>query len=222
MNVVREELIFKVKTAASAKVTKITPLSVESPSDHTQVSDKVVSIAASTGGPQALTQVLKALPADAPPLLIVQHMPKVITKHFAEGLNDACKFSVKEAQEGDRVQEALALIAPGGFHMTITKDKRIHLTIGPLVNFVRPSADVLMISAAQVFGSKNVGVVLTGMGSDGANGIRAIKENGGFTIAQDEKTCVVFGMPKVAFETGCVDAVAPLDGIPKRILKACN
>jgi two-component system, chemotaxis family, protein-glutamate methylesterase/glutaminase len=222
MDSVQEELLFKIKTAATANVAHMNPSLNICSSEHREIGEKIISIAASTGGPQAITKVLKALPADVPPILIVQHMPKLITKHFAEGLNEACRFSVKEAQEGDRVQEALALIAPGGFHMAVTKEARIHLTLDPPVNFVRPSADVLMVSAAQAFGAKNVGVVLTGMGSDGANGLRAIKERGGFTIAQDEKTSVVFGMPKVAAQTGCVDAVAPLDGIPNQILKACH
>ncbi len=222
MESVREELLFKIKTAATANITASKTLVEEPVEEHQEVSDKVICMAASTGGPQALTQVLRALPPNIPPLLIVQHMPKVMTKHFADGLNDSCKFAVKEAREGDRVQEALALIAPGGFHMTITKNKRIHLTQDPPVNFVRPSADVLMKSAAKVFQSKNIGVILTGMGCDGAAGIRAIKENGGATIAQDKQTSVVYGMPKIAFETGCIDTVASLDGIPREILKLCN
>lgn len=220
MDAVRDELLTKVKTAATANVTKLNSFTECSP-ERGHSCDKVISIAASTGGPQAVKQVLKALPADMPPILIVQHMPKGITRHFAEGLNDVCKFAVKEAKEGDRVQEALALVAPGGFHMIVTEEKRIRLTIAPPVNFVRPSADVLMFSLAKVFGPKNVSVVLTGMGSDGAAGIRAIKENGGFIIAQDEKTSVVYGMPRLAAKTGCVDIIAALDKIPSKVLKAC-
>lgn len=106
--------------------------------------------------------------------------------------------------------------------MVVTKERRVHLTLDPAVNYVRPSADVLMFSMADVYGSTNVGVVLTGMGADGAKGIKAIKEKGGATIAQDEKTSVVFGMPNVAFQTGCVDTVASLEQIPKEIMKACN
>ena len=131
-------------------------------------------------------------------------------------------LDVKEAEEGDKIQEHFALIAPGGFHMIVTKEKRIELTIEPPVNYVRPSADVTMISMAETYGAKNIGVVLTGIGSDGANGIKSIKEKGGFTIAQDKETSVVFGMPKAAAQTGCVDMVAPLELIPKEILKACN
>ena len=185
-------------------------------------SKKVISIAASTGGPAAVTKILQALSSDTPPILIVQHMTSGITKHFAEGLNDTCKFAVKEAEEGDRVKAGLALIAPGGFHMVVTKEHRVHLTLDPPVNYVRPSADVLMVSLAEVYGSKNVAVILTGMGADGAAGIKAIKAKGGATIAQDQKTSVVYGMPNVAYQTGCVDTVSPLELIPKEIMKACN
>ena len=149
-------------------------------------------------------------------------MPKGVTKLFAEGLNERCKFTVKEAQEGDRVQERLALIAPGGFHMVVTKEHKIHLTTDPPVNYVRPAADVMMFSMAEIYGAKNVGVVLTGMGSDGAKGIKAIKEHGGYTIAQDQATSVVYGMPNVAYQTGCVDKVVPLERIHRAIIKACT
>jgi two-component system, chemotaxis family, protein-glutamate methylesterase/glutaminase len=222
MDAVRNELISKVKTAACANLPKLNTQIHEDLQPPILASDKIISIAASTGGPPAITKVLRALSSDTPPILIVQHMPKGITKHFADGLNDTCKFAVKEAEEGDKVQAGLALIAPGGFHMVITKEKRVHLTLDSPVNYVRPSADVLMFSLSEIYGSKNVGVVLTGMGADGAMGIKAIKEKGGVTIAQDEKTSVVYGMPHVAFQTGCVDTVAPLDLIPKEIMKACN
>ncbi len=222
LNVVRDELISKVKTAAFANIKRAKPVVSESLRALTKSSDKVISIAASTGGPPAVSQILRSLPEDCPPILVVQHMPKGVTRLFAKGLNGKCKITVKEAEEGDFIQEGLALIAPGGFHMIVSKEGKVSLTLDPPVNYVRPSADVLMASLAEAFGSKNVGVVLTGMGSDGARGIRAIKEKGGATIAQDEKTSIVFGMPDVAFKTGCVDVVAPLDLIPKEIMKACN
>jgi two-component system, chemotaxis family, protein-glutamate methylesterase/glutaminase len=223
MDSVREELISKVKTALFANLASAkTIVHEDTLCGPTKISDRIISIAASTGGPPAVTKVLTSLPADTPPILIVQHMPKGITRLFAEGLNESCKFTVKEAQEGDRVQERLALIAPGGFHMVVTKEQRVHLTIDAPVNYVRPAADVLMLSLAEVFGARNIGVVLTGMGADGAKGIVAIKEQGGVTIAQDQKTSVVYGMPHVAFQTGCVDKVAPLNLIPKEILKACS
>lgn len=218
---VRDELISKVKVAASAKIIGAKIQALENMDVPARFGDRIISIAASTGGPPALTHVLSALPSEVPPILIVQHMPKGITKFFADGLNEKCKFRVKEAEEGDSIQPCLALVAPGGFHMTVTKEKRISLNLDPMVNYVRPSADVLLVSAAEYFGSKNVSVILTGMGSDGANGIKLIKGKGGFTIAQDQKTSVVYGMPRVAAETGCVDSVVPLELIPKEIMKAC-
>jgi len=221
MSDIKSELISKIKTAANANITRIKTV-YENLDAPTKNVDEVISIAASTGGPPAISQVLRALPTDIPAILIVQHMPKGITKLFAEGLNGRCKFKVKEAEDGDKIQEGLALIAPGGFHMIVTKERKISLNIDPPVNYVRPSADVMMTSLAQAYGQKNVGVVLTGMGSDGAKGIKAIKEKGGVTIAQDKKTSVVYGMPNVAFQTGCIDVVTPLELIPKEIMKACN
>ena len=222
MDSVRYELISKVRTAALANLNSPKPKLQEDLYSPTVRYDKIISIVASTGGPPALTKVLAALPSNVPPILIVQHMPKGITKPFSERLNEICKFNVKEAEEGDVVRERLALIAPGGFHMVVSKEKRIHLTQDPPVNFVRPAADVLFYSLGQVYGPKNIAVVLTGMGADGAKGIRAIKNLGGVTIAQDKDTSVVYGMPQMAFNTGCVDTVAPLDLIPKEIMKACN
>jgi two-component system chemotaxis response regulator CheB len=223
MESVKDELITKIKTAASANVHAIknfTDAAQALPMVTGSSSDKIIFIAASTGGPPAISSVLRSLPSDIPPLLIVQHMPKGVTKLFADGLNQECKFRVKEAQEGDMIQEGLALIAPGGFHMVVTKDDKITLSSQPPVNYVRPAADVTMFSLAEVYGSKNVSVVLTGMGSDGAKGVVSIKEKGGYTIAQDEKTSIVYGMPKMAFDTGCVDVVAPLERIPREIIKA--
>lgn len=224
MNDVKDELITKVKTAASANVThaKHEESLKENVFSTEQVSDKVISIAASTGGPPAVSYVLSHLPSNVPPILVVQHMPKGVTKLFADGLNQSCKFKVKEAEEGDYVQEGLALIAPGGFHMVVTKNGRITLNQDPPVNYVRPAADVMMFSSAEVYGSKNIGVVLTGMGSDGAKGIKTIKDKGGATIAQNQETCVIFGMPNMAIQTGCVDVIAPLDRIPREIITACK
>lgn len=224
MESVKSELILKVKTAASANVnqTKLFLSEENQSTEPIRISDKVISIAASTGGPPAVTHVLSHLPSNIPPILIVQHMPKGVTKLFAESLNQSCKFKVKEAEEGDYIQENLALLAPGGFHMVVTKSGKISLNQDPPVNYVRPAADVMMQSTAEVYGDNNIGVVLTGMGSDGAKGIKAIKEKGGATIAQDEKSCVIFGMPNMAIQTGCVDVVAPLDRIPRAIVSACK
>lgn len=223
MNAVKDELISKVKTAASAKIRRDKPKTVKTVAPSTAKStDKVISIAASTGGPAAVTYVLKHIPENTPPILVVQHMQKGMTKLFAEGLNQECKINVKEAEEGDVIQEGLALIAPGGFHMLVTKNGKIKLSTSPPVNYVRPSADVMMKSVAKTYASKTIGVILTGMGTDGAKGIEAIKRKGGVTIAQDKKTCVVFGMPDAAIKTGCVDFVTPLEYIPKEIMNACE
>ncbi|NLE03695.1 MAG: chemotaxis response regulator protein-glutamate methylesterase [Crenarchaeota archaeon] len=223
MNSMKEEIILKVKTAASANVRQIKFGNQENEvNEPLRINEKVIAIAASTGGPPALTHVLSHLPSNIPPILIVQHMPKGVTKLFAEGLNRNCKFKVKEAEEGDYVQEGLALVAPGGFHMIVTESGRIKLNTDPPVNYVRPAADVMMNTVAEVYGDSSVGVVLTGMGSDGAKGIKNIKNKGGATIAQDEKTSVIFGMPNVAIQTGCIDVVAPLDKIPRAIINACK
>lgn len=223
MNTVKNELISKVKTAASANIRQVKPLTAEAVSPpKAQSSGRIISIAASTGGPAAVAYVLRNIPENTPPILVVQHMQKGMTKLFAEGLNQECKIKVKEAEEGDVVQEGLALIAPGGFHMVVTKGGKINLATDPPVNYVRPSADVLMKSVAKTYSAKNIGVILTGMGVDGAKGIETIKKKGGVTIAQDKKTCAVFGMPYAAIKTGCVDFVTPLESIPKEIMNACN
>lgn len=223
MDSVKDELILKVKNAASAKIVKTKPLLVEENDLLTpKKSDRIISIAASTGGPLAIRKILKALPKNMPPILVVQHMPKGVTRFFAEELNQVCKFRVKEAQEGDCVKEGVAFIAPGGFHMTVTEKNKISLTKGSPVNYVRPSADVTMRSLAENFGFRNIAVILTGIGIDGARGIKAIKEKGGLTIAQDEQSCIAFGMPTAAIQTGCVDLIAPLDRIPNEIVAACT
>ena len=223
MNSMKEEIILKIKTAATANVRQMKFGVEENEStEPVRTGDRIIAIAASTGGPPALTHVLSHLPSNIPPILIVQHMPKGITKLFAEGLNRSCKFKVKEAEEGDYVQEGIAMIAPGGYHMTVTDTGRISLNQDPPINYVRPAADVMMNSVADVYGDSTIGVVLTGMGSDGAKGIKSIKNKGGITIAQDEKTCVIFGMPHVAIQTGCVDIIESLEGIPKAILNACK
>lgn len=219
---VEEELLSKIKTASTLNAKKIKRLVIERVLPHRKFGDKVIIIAASTGGPPAVTHLLRSLPSDIPPILVVQHMPKEITRLFAQGLNETCKFQVKEAEEGDVIQIGRALIAPGGFHMAVTKKGKISLNQDAKVNFVRPSADIIMVSAANVFGSKNVGIVLTGLGSDGAQGLKAIKEMGGKTIVQNKETSLVFGMPNMAIQTGCVDIVAPLQRIPEEIISACE
>lgn len=220
LSTIKDEIISKIKMAASANLhkLKIKPIHIEA----YELTDKIVAIGASTGGPQALTHVLTSLPDNVPPILIVQHMPEGFTKPFAERLDSMCKFKVKEAEDGDYVSEQLALIAPGGFHMTVSKTGRIQLRRGPAIHGVRPAVDPMMESVAEIYKSKTIGVLLTGMGRDGAYGMKKIKENRGFTIAQDEETSVVFGMPKAAIEEGCVDVVLPLHKIPLEIMRRCR
>jgi len=180
------------------------------------VQDLVV-IGCSTGGPQALQTILKALPSTfSSPIVVAQHMPKFFTKTFAERLNQLCAVEVREAQQGDSVKPGLVLIAPGGQHMSLHKDGNrvvIQLSEHPAHLPYRPSVDILMESAAQVYGPKVIGLVLTGMGQDGLEGARAIKQSGGSIIAQDEASCIVYGMPKVIVEQGCADKVLPLQHI---------
>ncbi|MBC7131463.1 chemotaxis response regulator protein-glutamate methylesterase [Candidatus Bathyarchaeota archaeon] len=217
---IRNTLIEKIKMAAKANVVIHKPVSPLSLS-LTQL-DNVILIGASTGGPPAIEKILSCLPAVVPPILIVQHMPSGFTKSFANRLNKHCKFEVKEAEEGDSIQPSLALVAPGGYHMIVGKDKRVHLDSSPPLHGVRPAVDPMMMTAAEVFGDKTIGVLLTGMGRDGAWGMKAVKQHGGYTIVQDKKSCVVFGMPKAAIEEGCVDEILPLHKIPRRLIRLCG
>lgn len=215
---IRDEIIKKVKAASRARVKKLKFKPIKK-TYFFRKRERVVVIGSSTGGPQALTLLLSALPEDIPAsFLVVQHMPKEFTKSFAERLDSVSKLEVKEAEDGDKIKRGRALIAPGDRHMLV-KNSEVILDDGPKINAVRPAADPTMISAAHMYGDKVIGVILTGMGSDGAHGIRVIKENGGYTIAQDESTCVVFGMPKAAIATGCVDTVLPIEEIPKQLVE---
>ncbi|MBU3142360.1 chemotaxis response regulator protein-glutamate methylesterase [Clostridium sp. CF012] len=181
---------------------------------------EAVVIGASTGGPKALYKVITALPDNiGVPVLVVQHMPMGFTKAFADRLNINSKIKVVEAQDGDIVSKNVVYIAPGGYHMEIGGDKRIHLNTEPTLWGVRPAVDKLFISATAVYGSKLLSVILTGMGRDGAQGTAAIKDNGGFTMAEHQSTCIIYGMPKAAFETGKVDEVVPLDNVAEEINK---
>jgi two-component system chemotaxis response regulator CheB len=217
----KKTLISKIKMAAKVKISKLkkikpTPISCSSfvPKDN----DWLITIGASTGGPKAIPEILSRLPRNIPAaILIVQHMPEGFTKSFAERLNWYTSLDVKEAEEGDRIEIGNVLVAPGNHHMEI-KGKSIHLSNGPNVNNVRPSVDVLMKSASKYYGSKCMGVLLTGMGNDGGEGMKNIKLNGGKTVAQNEDTCVVFGMPKAAIDLRVVDEIAPLEQIAKVIM----
>ncbi len=182
------------------------------------IGHRVVVIAISTGGPAALGRFLPALPASTPlALLIVQHLPAGFTAPLAERLDGLSPFRVREACDGDRPEPGLALIAPGDRHLEIHADGRLHIVDGPEENGVRPAADVTMRAAARVFGRRAVGVVMTGMGRDGADGVRAIKSAGGVTLVQDQATSVIYGMPRAAVETGCVDRALPLERLAEAL-----
>jgi len=185
-------------------------------------SERVIAVGSSTGGTEALRVFLKAMPSDCPPILITQHMPEGFTRAFADRLNGECAIGVKEASQGDRLCPGNAFIAPGNLHMLVER-KRAGLTVqlsdGPLVSRHRPSIDVLFRSVAISVGSKAIGVILTGMGDDGAQGMLEMKTAGSVNIAQDEATCIVFGMPKEAIARGAVDFVLPLGKIAHEVLQ---
>lgn len=184
--------------------------------------DKVVAIGASTGGTEALRQILEAMPPDAPGIVIVQHMPERFTAAFARRLDETCRIQVKEAESGDRVLDGRALIAPGNRHLLVRRSGgyySVDVADGPPVSGHRPSVDVLFRSTAQAAGANAVGIILTGMGDDGAAGMLEMHQAGAATIAQDERTSVVFGMPKEAIERGGVDEVLPLPGIAAACLR---
>lgn len=187
-----------------------------------KTTEKVVAVGASTGGTEALREFLVALPPDAPGIVIVQHMPENFTRSFADRLNDLCQITVKEAENGDSVIRGRALIAPGNYHMLIKRSgARYYVEVkeGPLVNRHRPSVDVLFRSTAQYVGNNAIGIIMTGMGDDGARGLLEMKEAGAYTIAQDEKSCVVYGMPKEAVKLGAAETILPLNQISTHILK---
>ena len=222
-----------VKAAAMAKVKRIVrpivpklsaDVILEKPTSRAmaKTTEKVVVVGASTGGTEALSDFLQAMPLDAPGIVIVQHMPEHFTRAFAARLNTICRISVKEAEDNDTVIRGRALIAPGNHHLLLKRSgARYYVEIkdGPLVSRHRPSVDVLFRSAARYAGKNTIGVIMTGMGDDGAKGMLEMKEAGAFNIAQDEESCVVFGMPKKAIELDAVDRVLPLNAIPAAVLK---
>jgi two-component system chemotaxis response regulator CheB len=185
-------------------------------------SEKVVAIGASTGGTEALRTILEEMPPDAPGLLVVQHMPEAFTRAFAERLDRSCQIEVKEAVNGDRVLEGRALIAPGNRHLLLKRTGghyAVEVADGPLVSRHRPSVDVLFRSVAVAAGCNAVGVILTGMGDDGAAGLLEMRKAGAATLAQDEESCVVFGMPKEAIERGAVEEIAGLPEMASSLLR---
>jgi len=184
---------------------------------------QILLFGASTGGTEALRSVLSRLPGQLPGICIVQHIPPVFSRAFAERLNQCCAFEVREAADGDSVRPGLALLAPGDYHMSLAQDGRgyrVHLQQTPPVHHTRPAVDILFSAAASCAGSFAVATLLTGMGSDGAQGMQRLKMRGATTLAQDEQSCVVYGMPRAAVELGVVDHVLPLEKIPHGILQA--
>jgi len=238
MEELAQELIDKVKAAAGARVrgkgqgaggksplassplaARPSPLALSSAMIKT--TDTIIAIGASTGGTEALREVLEVLPPNTPPIVITQHMPEKFTKTFADRLNSLCRISVKEAEDGDSVLPGHALIAPGNYHMTLVRSGArysVRLNQDPPVNRHRPAVDVMFDSVARYAGGNSLGVILTGMGGDGARGMLEMKKSGAYNIAQDEASCVVFGMPKEAIKMGGVDKILPLDQIPAAIL----
>lgn len=217
------ELIIKIKIASTAKVGHLKKdISNERVSGNlTSVANKtIIAIGASTGGTEATYNILKMLPRNMPGMVIVQHMPPVFTRMYAERLNNSCLMEVKEAQTGDMIVQGRALIAPGEYHMRIVKTSNGYMadcSQGEKVNGHCPSVDVLFDSVAQFAGKNSIGVILTGMGYDGAKGLLAMRRNGALTIGQDEQSSVVYGMPKVAYDIGAVQEQVTLDKIAQKI-----
>ena len=229
----RRDMILALKTAAKARPrvrtsvpdTATRPATLRTPvlsSIHAFAMNKPVVIGSSTGGTQALELVLTSLPGDAPGIAITQHMPEKFTAMYAQRLNGLCAMQVREAKDGDRLERGLALIAPGGLHMQLRKaagQYYVHVVDGPPVNRHKPSVDVLFKSAAEVAGRDALGIIMTGMGDDGERGMKVMHDAGARTIAQNEETCVVFGMPKEAIKLQAVDDILPLEQIARAILQ---
>ncbi|NCN04887.1 MAG: chemotaxis response regulator protein-glutamate methylesterase [Spirochaetales bacterium] len=237
----KTRIIDTVKAAATASVAKIDPAKAEKiwstakpkltadvmlakPKKYgaIETTEKIAVVGASTGGTEALREFLQAMPVDAPGIVIVQHMPEKFTAAFAQRLDSICTINVKEAETNDPVLRGQALIAPGNKHCLLKRQGAryfVDIKDGPLVSRHRPSVDVLFRSAAHYAGENCVGVIMTGMGDDGARGMEELKEAGAITIAQDEATCIVFGMPKEAIKRNAVDQVLPLHKITDAVLK---
>ncbi|MBN4054166.1 chemotaxis response regulator protein-glutamate methylesterase [Nitrospira defluvii] len=224
-----EELCTKVKVAARAKIFARSLPRKRGPhkkrslksSSMLKTTDTIIAVGASTGGTEALKAFLMELPPDVPPIVITQHMPENFTKTFSERLNDLCRISVKEAEEGDSVIAGHAFIAPGDYHMKLFRSGaryQIRLNQQERVNHHRPAVDVLFDSVAEYAGKNTIGIIMTGMGKDGAVGMQKMKEAGAYNFAQDEASSVVFGMPKEAITLGGVDEVCPLQEIASRVL----
>ncbi|MCX7169777.1 MAG: chemotaxis response regulator protein-glutamate methylesterase [Proteobacteria bacterium] len=232
------DLVTAVRTAARSNVRNIQPGGLASPSPKltadamlaaraatptamSKTTESIIAIGTSTGGTQALEVVLTMLPAVCPGIVVVQHMPEKFTALFADRLNTLCQVEVREARNNDRVIPGRVLIAPGGHHMMLRRSGAqyiVEVADGPLVNRHKPSVDVLFRSVAQVAGKNALGIIMTGMGDDGARGLNEMHQAGAKTVAQDEATCVVFGMPKEAIKLGGVDKIVPLEQVAREII----
>lgn len=236
----RIRVVDAVKAAARAKMQKLMPVSqlkvqpklsadvvLPGPTGKAmfETTDKVVAVGASTGGTEALREFLEAMPQNCPGIAIVQHMPEHFTAAFAKRLDSICRITVKEARDGDTILRGQALIAPGNRHMLLKRSgARYYVEVkdGPLVRRHRPSVDVLFRSAARYAGKNAVGVIMTGMGDDGAPGLKEMRDVGAYTIAQDEASCVVFGMPQEAIKLGGAAKVLPLGAIAHEVVRVCS
>ena len=217
-----EELVEKVKTAAFARVKRLTARNTDKPGALGKTTNKVVAIGASTGGTVALERILSRIPVDGPGIVIAQHMPAMFTKQFAARMNQLSPMEVREAVDGDSVVPGVALIAPGDYHMLLKRSGAryfVQVKTGPMVHRQRPAVEVLFRSVAMCAGPNAVGIILTGMGADGAQGLLEMRQAGGLTVAQDEASCVVFGMPRAAIELGAAQRIMGLDQIPQEILR---
>jgi len=222
------EIVEKVKAAAKARVAAVRRKAPAGPAPVlinqalAKTTHQVIAIGASTGGTEALRELLEPLPPDSPGIVMVQHMPEKFTRSFAARLDSLCRVRVKEAEDGDRILPGHALLAPGNYHMEVLRsgaDYRVRVFTGEPVNRHRPSVDVLFRSCARYLGSNVVGVILTGMGADGARGLLEMRQAGARTVAQDEASCVVFGMPKEAIALDAAEEILPLSEIPSCALR---
>jgi len=218
------ELIVKIKIASISNVGYLKSNYLNTPNNKVELfksNINIIAIGASTGGTEALEKVLKNLPREIPGIIVVQHMPPVFTKMYAERLNNSCIIEVKEAESGDKVLPGRALIAPGGKHMKVIRDGNYYAVQcfeEEKVNGHCPSVDVLFYSVSEVCNNKAMGVILTGMGHDGASGLLNMRKKGARTLGQDEESCIVYGMPKVAYEIGAVEKQVSLNDMPREIL----
>lgn len=222
----RQDIVNKIKAAAQVNLAKFAK-GPSKPTAHLRfkTTEKIIAIGASTGGTEAISAVLTEMPVDSPGIVITQHMPPGFTTSFAKRLDTKCRIRVLEAQGGERIVPGHAYLSPGDQHLKVVRsgaDYLIKLDDGPRVSGHKPSVDVMFQSVAESVASNAIAVILTGMGKDGAFGIRCIAEQGGFTIAQDEASSLIFGMPQEAIKTGCVKKICPLDEISYRLIELLN